>query len=447
MATIAAFVEKTKIQSEARLTFVKSGSQLNISASVDLRSSEFHALNIDVKKFPLVYAINAQEGGPLVIDYNFDGIGRLECGFIPKVVVLSGIQAAKEAKRKATVDKVLTTSAWIGNRALKVLSISASDVSCNDLQSLIYRTVCQKYSKEVKQGQTSYIDSPYVIDVYLFDNYCILGFQGSKYRQYFNFDRDTRVFTLTGDMVPVVEEYVDAPASSIAAMSLAQTLYDKPNSAAPALGGFNGPGSKFDYATYGAPGSEANNPMLKMMLNVEEALQTYLVEIAKGVHKVCYSSVGVTPANMLNAAKEARIAAKAINADASLSVLDFLHWQDKKLNMKASQQTKLVQGEAYIAEEFAHVGDPRDISTWFYPLKTSSQILAAKQDKQLKSVPRSDRSHVKNKILNAAMAAVGTFTSGRIKANNPHKFLEMEGSPDVCKRCKMSSEHPLHKVK
>lgn len=444
MATLAEHINTTKKQSQERLTFVKSASQLNISAEVDLRSSEFHSLKVAVCKFPLVFAAGASEEGPLVLDYNFDKLGRIECGYTPKVIVLSGIKAAKDAKQKARGDhKVLNATAWVGTKAFKTLQIMASDVSSNDLQALLYKAVQKAYGKRSESKATSsayYVDSPYIADVYMFDNYCILGWQGQKFRQRYTFDQTTRNLTLDGDMTPVVETYEDAPLAKVTASS----FLDEGNRGT-TQGGFDGRQSNvFDsWKDFGAPNSEANNPAIKLMLNVEEALKCYLQEILKGVWKVVYSGVAVTPPNMIHAAMESKIAAKEAKVK-NFSVVDFLQWQNKKLNIKAAIQTKLVDGDAYGYEDFAYIGIPRDISTWFVPLKTSGQIHAAKRKDIFAGVPKSEQKAVKIKVQ-----AFGTTLSGKPTKNQPHKFVMNADEPDkdMCKSCSRSGAHPIHKVK
>lgn len=441
MATMAELVNQSKAQSQQRLTFVKSSSQLNISAEVDLRSSEFHSLRVNVKKFPLVFAAGASEDGPIIIDYNFDRLGRIECGFVPKVVVLSGINAAKAAKANAAKSSAIT--AWVGTKAFKVLEITASDVSSNELQELLYKAVSKAYGKPDSKSSNPayYMDAPYIIDACTFDNSAILGFKNIKYRQRYNFNASTHSLTLEGEMVPIV----DTPAATAIT---AGSVLDEGNRG-PTQGGFNG--RQFNVADawrdFGAPNSEANNPAIMLMLNVEEALRCYLQEILKGVHKVIYPGKAVTPPNMIHAAIEANMAAKELKAK-DFSVVDFLKWQNKKLHIKAAEQTKIVDGEAYGAEEFGHVEVPRDISTWFIPLRTSSQVLKASKDEKLAGVPKAFKKETRQRIQ-AMLQAVGGPTSGKSKATDPHKFVINADEPDkdMCKRCSRSGAHPIHKVK
>lgn len=421
MATLHELVSQSKAQSKERLTFVKSASELHISAEADLRSSEFHLLKIAVCKFPLIFAAGASEDGDLVLDFNFDRLGRSQSGYIPKVIVLSGINAAREAKRIMHEKGVKNTTAWLGARAFRPMEVTASDACVNNFQSLL--------TTELNRNTKS---RSLVVDVYPFENYAIINKDGIKHRQRFSFDASENRLDLEGASIPI--------ASIQAEMPLA--LVDGANSGT-TQGGFDG--RQFNVADawrdFGAPGSEANTPALKLMLNVEEALRCYLTEILKGVWKVMYPGTAVTPPNMIHASIEANIAAREAKAK-NFSVVDFLKWQNKKLNIKACEQFKIVNGDQYYPEDFGYIGEVRDISTWFVPMRTQSEMKAAARKEKFAGVPRFAQKGVRRKV-----EAAGNPSSGKPTKNNPHKFVMDADKTDMCKQCSRSSAHPIHKVK
>jgi hypothetical protein len=296
-------------------------------------------------------------------------------GYYPKLICLGGLDVLKKAKEEGKE----FISAWVGNRILaSKLSIMADDaIGCNDLQSKLRKLISEAYSK---RSPVTPADSDeayaFIVEVYPFENYLIFDKGGEKFRQAYKLDKLTREVALEGRAKKVFEQYVDVAdskgmqllqSSSDISRSLKEALYDRPNSAAPALGGFNGPLLNKEnngvFTHFGAPGSEVNNPQLKLMLNVEDALDMYESERADGIHKVVYSPYAPIPPGLINAEREAKIAASIAGVD-NFSVMDFFRWQDKKLRIKASERTKRIEGKELSASQFAYVGDYTDISTW-----------------------------------------------------------------------------------
>jgi len=177
-----------------------------------------------------------------------------------------------------------------------------------------------------------------------------------------------------------------------------ETLYDKPNSAAPALGGFNGPQSGFqvDFTNFGAPGSEANNPGLKLMLNVEEALRMYVAQTVNGVHKTTFSPFAPIPPGLVNAAREAKIAASEFSKmPFEFSVVDFLNWQNRQVTTKKA----LLMKNGLFASEYAFVGDAHDVSTWFLPVATPKQVRRSlNMVMETREIPKKERLSLKAEL-------------------------------------------------
>src|ERR1700761_4186146 len=221
-------------RTEAVGTLSKTRTALAIEASSPKGSQVFDFVRIDVLKVPTLSA--GIDDGELVIDLNVDRLRQTSAGFIPKLVILSGAERLRAAKRMGAS----SCNAWVGKKVFGKHKI------------------------------------------------------------------------LSSESIPKAD--IAAASKDIAALTDKQEniLMDGRNFAAPALGGFNGTNKPFsDMQTdYGAPGSELNNPMLKLMLNVEDALEMYQTESATGIHKVIYSPYAPIPGILINAAREASIAAK-----------------------------------------------------------------------------------------------------------------------------------------
>lgn len=359
----------TKKEQATKLVLAKSRKELSLEASSQKASSVFRLVDIDISKVPFLSA--GKDDGPIIVDLNVHGLRKTKSGFVPKILVVSGLDKLKAAKRS----EALVCSAWVGDKVLCKISIMADDaISSNDLQSKLNKLISAAYTPTNDKNRFADGNYPYIVEIYPFENYLIFQKGGDKFRQNYKLDAIMREVSLDGKPVPVFEQYVNIPDSkgvkSITSGSdIQEALLDKPNAAAPVLGGFNGPIKDTTFADiivdYGAPGSEANNPMYKLMLNVEDALAQYQIEKTDGIHKVIYTPYAAVPPGLINAGREARIAASCAGvALDSFSVMDFLRWQNTKMSIKSSVRTKRVDGKDLPMSAFAKVGDPADISTW-----------------------------------------------------------------------------------
>lgn len=309
---------------------IKTKSELLIEASSSRHSAKFIFAKIDLAKVPLL-AVGDPEG-PLVIDINASGLRKTKSGFMPQIIIMSGSDKARAAKKNGT----LICEAWIGNKILsnKKYSILAAGEAVD----------------------MSVLNAPY------------------------------------GDRAVIMEK-----------------LLDKPNNG-PALGGFTNGQTHggYDVQNYGAPSSELNNPMLRLMLNVEEALAAYQKEKADGVHKVVYTPYAQLPPGLVNAGREAKIAASVAGLDLEkFSVMDFLKWQHTKCTMKAAMQVKNINGKELKAEAFAYVGDAHDFTTWQARVDSIEQArLSLSELKANGCIPREDKKDVL-RIINLKLASYG----------------------------------------
>src|SRR6202023_613801 len=82
--------------SSAVLLMVKNKQALSLEASSSLKSShKYHLTNIDITKVPSLSASNALDDGPLVIDLNVDRLCKTGSQFIPRLLVISGLNKLK----------------------------------------------------------------------------------------------------------------------------------------------------------------------------------------------------------------------------------------------------------------------------------------------------------------------------------------------------------------
>lgn len=344
-------------------------------------SNIFCSVNVPIKNVTLVAGRANCEDGPILIDANVDKISKLNSGHVPKVVVLGGLNKLRAAKH----NHELYCSAWVGNKALKSLSIKASDaISSSELSSKVQAAIYDTYGPKKVNGATSYDynKSPWVSDIFPYENYVVYTLDGNQYRQDFTFDSDTRKISLVGKSVQVHSEYIPniAAAFNNPGQSQAQMV---------------GPCSDI-LVTYGAPNSEANRPL--MMSNVEEALLAYGTEIATNVYSPTIPANKPLSPLLAEAVRECEIAAKAYKIK-KLSVPDFISWQNKRMKMKASEQSRFEKDGELFASDYAYVGDTKDISTWLLPKHT---VKAAKSSlKMLAStpgIPKSQRKEVRERL-------------------------------------------------
>lgn len=335
---------------------VKNKQELELSASSSKGSARFRFVPIDLTKLPMLSA-GVDDDGQLVIDLNTDRLRQTKSGFIPKLLVVSGLNKLRTLKRAGE----LTCSAWVGDKVLAKMPI-VSDPTIN--------------------------------------------------------------------------------VKAILASNLMESLLDTPNVAAPALGARNGIATNWTeggiLTHFGAPGSEVNNSMLKLMLNVEDALSMYETEKAEGIHKVIHSPYAAMPPGLINAGKEAKIAASSVGLDLeTFSVMDFLKWQNTKMSMKASAKTK----NGLRLDAFAYVGDDDDISTWQLQCNSQESIKDS-----LKSIAAGKAMVPKNSILEAKMKlkklkagvmpepAVSTEYAPPSISSKAKVCMECGKSPCVCRK-------------
>lgn len=402
---------------QTKIVMMKERKSFDLLAVSSKNSNTFRLIDIDLSKVPVLSAVGCEEDGPILIDMNVNKLRRTSCGFVPKIIIMAGINTLKKFKRTGD----LSCSAWVGDKVLNGrIRIQADDaIGMNTLDSKLCKLIDDTYNKNSKQYNSLDGGYAYIVEIYPFENYLIFKNGGDKFRQKYTLDPILRECKLDGKPVRVFEQYVDvAESKGVKGLSsstgIQEALLDPRNNESPALGGFNGPAMNWsngaDVLThYGANGSETNNAMLKLMLNVEEALNMYQTETAKGIHKVIYTPYAPVPSGLINASREAKIAADVAGLDVSkFSVMDFMKWQHKKMSVKASAKTK----DGLCSDDYAYVGDVNDTSTWHLKVQDAKHAkLALARFNQTQGIPKSEKASVLSKIKKIAESKGVTVTS------------------------------------
>ncbi len=396
MANLAATLgtlelEKTRKKTPKRIQCYKTPKELQLKASA---SNSFYLVKFPVRKIALS-ASAKQDGDAIVLDINVDQIGKTFSGFVPKLYIKRGHNLVENLK----ANEEIFCNVWLGDKAIKKLSIQADDaISLNDLQEKL-RVLLAKQFPSNSSGQLDCTPGSYawIRDVYPFENYFVFTRNANLYKQAYVVDVVSRDVALAGKPVRVYEEYSEVPKGTtstagtkaktaealisaevgmpimpnagtinyVRTMSQSMT-YDKVNN--PDVGTLGTrPGSGVitpeTFVTFGAPTSELNNPPIRTMTNVEDALRMYLYDIAEGTHRPVGQQPPVGMANGLqaseyvNAVREANIVAN--EAKKKINVHDFIKWQTLQLSKATSQKTKFGKTFAFYGS-----GDREDPSTW-----------------------------------------------------------------------------------
>ena len=453
MPNLMQTINAAKELNSVKLSRCKTSKSMNISASVDVkRSADFHLVTVAKDRVPMLFASGCAEEGPIVLDRNYNRIGKINCDYVPKIIVLSGRRAVRELK----ASKSSQTSAWVGDGALLPLHIKAADALSNSaieqkLSELIRETYKPKQTTTSNKGlcDYDYPSYPYLRDVFQGDGYCIFQQAKAMFRQNYKVDAKTRNVTLDGNKIEVIQTYTPAPAGDVSS-SIAACGPTGPANAKTGLGTSTGSFAGFpamaeynvDITTFGATTSEANNPQYKQMSNVEEALAQYLAILKDGFHKPV-SMMGLTvPAAYINAARATAIAMKASKVNPkTFSMMDFIKWQDGQMSKKSVDQVKLVDGDMLCSTEFAYVGDTRDISTWHLPIASKSFVARSLEEMSAcAAIPKFERAEVQERVRNAALVygvklAASSTTSMRVCPD-----CGVKSGKKMCPTCKVATK-------
>jgi hypothetical protein len=144
---------------------------------------------------------------PIVVEKNRRELGKVAAtGWSPEAVVVAG-----SATRHALLDRGdLEGLAWIEAG----LDIKAEDeISCEELCQKLQSCVTAKFYGA--KGPQSLQPSPYIAQVYPFENYTLYCMEGQKYRQSYTLDPMKRSVALDGLSIKVDEKYLNASSENM----------------------------------------------------------------------------------------------------------------------------------------------------------------------------------------------------------------------------------------
>jgi hypothetical protein len=267
----------------------------------------------------------------IVVDANAAGIGRVHnVSYVPKCIVVAGA-----ARRKHLLSRgVVKDYAFVAIDAME-------DIHCDD--EISSSELMQKLSYALKdrilgpgwdrRGYVPGQESPYISEVYPFENYFIYSLKGDKYRQRYFLDPVAKSLHLTQGSQKVEEKYVDASARKPLPGELTMSAADRmpmvqtglrPNPTVT-------PGND-QTVSPGATNCELVTQIVRNWKNVLEAVSMYLAAIRNGQHKPpfrlpAFAPVDLQPNGKLAQAFVSKDMGKV--AACGLDVCDFAQWSAK----------------------------------------------------------------------------------------------------------------------
>jgi hypothetical protein len=211
---------------------------------------------------------NRCDGLPLVVAANKKRLGAVS-GYVPPLVVKAG-----ESMRRALMAVgVVKAWAWVAPNAKGL--INADDaISCGELMDRLSALLVAKFYGRNQPIMAQ--PSPYILQVYPFENYLIYQMKGEKYRQGYNVDPVARECVLYGPSQRVEEKFVNAMGDTKQFMPRVQT------------------GVRYAYAppmgntqsmTQGGKNSELVLCIIRNWTNVNEAAAAYVNATKTGLKK------------------------------------------------------------------------------------------------------------------------------------------------------------------
>lgn len=207
--------------------------------------------------------------GAIVVRANAEGLGATSTGFVPDKIIVQGAQTRKEMMANSAI------RAWVW--AAKDLSINADDkMSCSELMSMLQELLYEKYRGNFQNDFSSIQPSPYVVQVYPFENYMVFTLKGISYRQYYVIDPLARKVALAGLPTKVQEMFIDAAGDSKQYMMRVDTGVRY--AVAPPMGNSQS-------TTTGARNSELATCIIRNYNDINARVDQYLAVIKNGAYK------------------------------------------------------------------------------------------------------------------------------------------------------------------
>lgn len=161
----------------------------------------------------------SNDESPIVVDLNRKHVGKTSTNYFPPVIVVDG----KHRHKSRTINGHQTIKAWVGIKAAAKLGFIHADhkLGSDELRTMLSQAISKKYGKQIKlPGGAVTNQSPWVREVYPFENYCIFANDSKEFRQAYSINQEQRKVILLAEPVRVRQVYEDVAAS---AMNMART--------------------------------------------------------------------------------------------------------------------------------------------------------------------------------------------------------------------------------
>ena len=313
-------------------------------------------------------AENQVDTMPIVVTKNRSNYGYVQATqYCPASVVVAGA-----ARRKALLaDGVLRTFAWVEANSVDIQADDA--IGCQELMDKLRAMVCSKYGGGCAN---SMVNSPWIVEVYPFEGYCIIAMDGHKYRQAFTLDPVTRAIAFSGLLTEVQEKFVNASTET-----MMRTQTGQRTAVAPAKG-------NNQTSTTGAANSELLTQIVRNWSDIEESVRMYLDVLKHGGRL----QPKFAPVTLVNNKIAALLQAQGI------SMFHFARWSADA----QESTTKSVGGDQVPRSKFAYA-PTSDMSTWKLPIHDASHAKnALARINQVQGLPADKKAAVLQKVRKAA---------------------------------------------
>jgi hypothetical protein len=332
---------------------------------------------------------------PIVAAKNRKKIGYVEAtSYYPQIVIVAGASR----RRNLLENGFVRSYAWVEAGAME---INADDeVGCNELLTKLGALICQRATGGNCNMPGTI--SPWLVETYPFEGYCIYSYNGDKYRQAFLLNPVTREVQLANSPVKVQEKFVNAMIESA-------PLVDNGAHYAPAQSR-----AMAQSTSRGAANSELMTQLVRNMADINVAVEMYLNAIKHGG----YIQPRFCPVPLVNNKIATALAAQGIN------IFDFCKWWSGA----AEKDTATVgTGESVHKSKFAYAPPGSDPSAWKLPIHDATHARNALARVNQADIPKSARAGVLNKVQKAAKK-FGVSVSG--KTPGQKKWAKVAASID-----------------
>lgn len=262
--------------------------------------------------------LNLRPGLPIVVLANTKHLGAVEAAaYIPKAVVVMGA-----ARRSALLEAGVAKS-WVFLEC--GVDIRADDeIGSSELMQKLDALLWARFFPSLPYGAATMAgqQTPFIREVYPFEDYFVFDWRGEKYRQGYAIDPAKKEVRLAGPQVPVEQKFVNAQGSNSTIMPFAQTGIRS-------IPGWT-PGNS-QSVSMGAPNSELVISLIRNFSNINEAADKYVAATRTGLYRPMRPSFYPVP---LKDEGQWGVGAATPLTARGISPVDFAHWAG---GLKASE--------------------------------------------------------------------------------------------------------------